>query len=42
MKDVGEVDVILGIRIKRDDKGMAITQSHCVKKIIKNFKHENC
>ncbi|GJZ98162.1 zinc finger, CCHC-type containing protein [Tanacetum coccineum] len=37
MKDMGEADVILGIRIKREDKCMTITQSHYIEKILKNF-----
>ncbi|GJV23640.1 zinc finger, CCHC-type containing protein [Tanacetum coccineum] len=38
MKDIGEADMILGIRIKREDKGITITQSHYIKKILKKFK----
>ncbi|GJX57410.1 zinc finger, CCHC-type containing protein, partial [Tanacetum coccineum] len=37
--DMGETDVILGIRIKRENKGLAITQSHYIEKILKKF---NC
>ncbi|GJR69676.1 zinc finger, CCHC-type containing protein [Tanacetum coccineum] len=39
VKDMGEADVILGIRIKRENKGLAITQSHYIEKILKKF---NC
>ncbi|GKB82644.1 hypothetical protein Tco_0949539 [Tanacetum coccineum] len=39
MKDMGETDVILGIRIKRENKGLAITQSHYIEKFLKKF---NC
>ncbi|GJW28120.1 zinc finger, CCHC-type containing protein, partial [Tanacetum coccineum] len=35
MKDMGEADVILGIKIKRDNKGIVITQSHYIEKILK-------
>ncbi|GJT86656.1 zinc finger, CCHC-type containing protein [Tanacetum coccineum] len=42
MKDMGEADVILGIRIKREDKGITITQSHYIKKILKKFKCDDC
>ncbi|GKB65679.1 zinc finger, CCHC-type containing protein [Tanacetum coccineum] len=42
MKDMGDVDVILGIRIKRKDKGIRITQSHYIDKIIKKFKCDDC
>ncbi|CAM8951385.1 unnamed protein product [Rhodiola kirilowii] len=39
MKDMGEADVILGIRIKRENKGLALSQSHYVEKVSKKF---NC
>ncbi|CAM8956478.1 unnamed protein product [Rhodiola kirilowii] len=39
VKDMGEADVILGIRIKRENKGLALTQSHYVEKVLKKF---NC
>ncbi|GJW43309.1 hypothetical protein Tco_0072108 [Tanacetum coccineum] len=39
MKDMGEVDVILRIRIKRENKGLTITKSHYIEKILKKF---NC
>ncbi|GJX81475.1 zinc finger, CCHC-type containing protein [Tanacetum coccineum] len=42
MKDMGEADVILGIRIKRENKGIAITQSHYIEKILKKFNCEGC
>nr|GEV65698.1 hypothetical protein [Tanacetum cinerariifolium] len=42
MKDMGEADVILGIKIKRENKGFVITQSHCIEKILKKFNRENC
>ncbi|GJY23093.1 zinc finger, CCHC-type containing protein [Tanacetum coccineum] len=42
MKDMGEADVILGIRIKRENKGLAITQSHYIEKILKKFNCEGC
>ncbi|CAM8982250.1 unnamed protein product [Rhodiola kirilowii] len=42
MKDMGEVDVILGIRIKRENKGLALTQSHYVEKVLKKFNCLNC
>ncbi|GJW04992.1 zinc finger, CCHC-type containing protein [Tanacetum coccineum] len=42
MKDMGEADVILGIRIKRENKGLTITQSHYIEKIIKKFNCEGC
>ncbi|KAJ9556386.1 hypothetical protein OSB04_011000 [Centaurea solstitialis] len=42
MKDLGEADVILGIRIKRVDKGIALTQSHYVEKILKKINYSDC
>ncbi|GJV32583.1 zinc finger, CCHC-type containing protein [Tanacetum coccineum] len=42
MKDMGEADVILGIRIKCGDKGITITQSHYIEKIIKKYKCDDC
>nr|GEW15829.1 zinc finger, CCHC-type [Tanacetum cinerariifolium] len=41
-KDVGEADVILGVKIKRKNKGIVITQSHYIEKILKKFNHEDC
>nr|GEU69367.1 zinc finger, CCHC-type [Tanacetum cinerariifolium] len=42
MKDMGEADGILGIKIKRKNKGIVITQSHHIKKILKKFNREDC
>ncbi|GJV42830.1 zinc finger, CCHC-type containing protein [Tanacetum coccineum] len=42
LKDIGEVDVILGIKIKRENKGIVITQSHYIEKILKKFNREDC
>ncbi|GJW01821.1 zinc finger, CCHC-type containing protein [Tanacetum coccineum] len=42
MPDMGEADVILGIRIKRENKGLTITQSHYIEKILKKFNCEGC
>ncbi|GJY24719.1 zinc finger, CCHC-type containing protein [Tanacetum coccineum] len=42
MKDMGEADVILGIKIKRENKGIVITQSHYIEKILKKFNREDC
>ncbi|GJT60189.1 zinc finger, CCHC-type containing protein [Tanacetum coccineum] len=41
MKDMGEADVILGIKIKRGNKGIVITQSHYIEKILKKFYRED-
>nr|GEV40422.1 hypothetical protein [Tanacetum cinerariifolium] len=40
MKHIEEVDVILGIRIKHENEGLTITQSHYIKKILKKFSCE--
>nr|GEV92177.1 zinc finger, CCHC-type [Tanacetum cinerariifolium] len=42
VKDMGEANVILGIKIKRENKGIVITQSHYIEKILKKFNHEDC
>ncbi|GJU08386.1 hypothetical protein Tco_1124816 [Tanacetum coccineum] len=42
MKDIREADVILGIKIKREVKGIVITQSHYIEKILKKFNREDC
>nr|GEU77911.1 zinc finger, CCHC-type [Tanacetum cinerariifolium] len=38
----GEADVILGIKIKRENKRIVITQSHYIEKILKKFNREDC
>ncbi|KAJ9552574.1 hypothetical protein OSB04_016619 [Centaurea solstitialis] len=42
MKDMGEAEVILGIRIKRENKGIAIMQSHYIEKVLKKFNYVDC
>ncbi|CAM8928979.1 unnamed protein product [Rhodiola kirilowii] len=42
MKDMGEADVILGIRIKRENKALALSQSHYVEKVLQKFNCLNC
>nr|GEW24687.1 retrovirus-related Pol polyprotein from transposon TNT 1-94 [Tanacetum cinerariifolium] len=42
MKDMGEADVILGIKIKRENKRIVITQSHYIEKTLKKFNREDC
>ncbi|GJX84650.1 hypothetical protein Tco_0335424 [Tanacetum coccineum] len=39
---MGEADVILGIKIKRENKRIVITQSYYIEKILKKFNHEDC
>nr|GEU68514.1 retrotransposon protein, putative, Ty1-copia subclass [Tanacetum cinerariifolium] len=42
MKDMGKADVILGIKIKRENKEIVITQSHYIEKILNKFNREDC
>ncbi|CAM8907631.1 unnamed protein product [Rhodiola kirilowii] len=42
MKDMGEADVILGIRIKRENKSITLSQSHYIEKVLKKFNYLNC
>ncbi|GJS57367.1 zinc finger, CCHC-type containing protein [Tanacetum coccineum] len=42
MKDMGEVDVILGIRIKHESNGIAISKSHYIKKVLTKFNYFDC
>ncbi|GJU95107.1 zinc finger, CCHC-type containing protein [Tanacetum coccineum] len=39
MKDMGEADVILGIKIKHESNRIAISQSHYIKKVLKKFNY---
>ncbi|GKB99788.1 zinc finger, CCHC-type containing protein [Tanacetum coccineum] len=42
MKDMGEANVILGIKFKRENKGIVITQSYYIEKILKKFNRKDC
>ncbi|GJZ35369.1 zinc finger, CCHC-type containing protein [Tanacetum coccineum] len=42
MKKMGEADVILGIRIKHESNGIAISQSHYIEKVLKKFNYFDC
>ena len=42
MKDLGEVEVILGIKISRTLHGLNLSQEHYVDKILKRFEHFDC
>ncbi|GJW65201.1 zinc finger, CCHC-type containing protein [Tanacetum coccineum] len=42
MKDMGEADVILGIRIKHESNEIAISQSHYIEKLLKKFNYFDC
>ncbi|GJV93865.1 hypothetical protein Tco_1541678 [Tanacetum coccineum] len=39
---MGEADVILGIKIKHENKGIVITQSHYIEKILKKINRKDC
>ncbi|KAL0394319.1 UNVERIFIED_CONTAM: Retrovirus-related Pol polyprotein from transposon TNT 1-94 [Sesamum latifolium] len=41
MKDIGEADVILGIKLIHSTDGITISQSHYVEKIIEKFGYQN-
>ncbi|GJX98716.1 zinc finger, CCHC-type containing protein [Tanacetum coccineum] len=42
MKDMGEADVILGIRIKHESNEIAISQSHYIEKVLNKFNQFDC
>ncbi|GJW61565.1 zinc finger, CCHC-type containing protein [Tanacetum coccineum] len=42
MKNMGEADVILVIRIKHESNGIAISQSHYIEKVMKKFNYSDC
>ncbi|GKD41631.1 zinc finger, CCHC-type containing protein [Tanacetum coccineum] len=42
MKDMGEADFILGIRIKHESNGIAISQSYYIEKVLKKFNYFDC
>ena len=39
MKDMNEVDTILGIKVKKHSGGYALNQSHYISKVLDKFKH---
>ncbi|GKD59621.1 zinc finger, CCHC-type containing protein, partial [Tanacetum coccineum] len=41
MKDMNEVDTILGIKVKRHSGGYELNQCHYIDKIIDKFQHLN-
>ncbi|KAA0049588.1 putative Polyprotein [Cucumis melo var. makuwa] len=41
MKDLGEADVILGIKITRTENGIFLYQSHHIEKILKKYNYFN-
>ncbi|GJZ74757.1 zinc finger, CCHC-type containing protein [Tanacetum coccineum] len=42
MKDMGEVDFILSIRIKHVSNGIAVSQSYYFQKVLKKFNYYDC
>ena len=42
MKDMGVADVILGIRIIRNNDGISLSQTHYIEKVLKKFNHFDC
>ncbi|CAM8981584.1 unnamed protein product [Rhodiola kirilowii] len=42
MKDMGEAEVILGIRIEKVKGGLTLTQSHYIEKVLKKYKYLDC
>ena len=41
MKDLNEVDTILGVKVKRHSGGFALCQSHYIEKVLSKFSHLN-
>lgn len=39
MKDLGEVDVILGIKVRKTENGYSLCQSHYIEKVLKRFNY---
>ena len=37
MKDLGETDIILGVKIRKDENGLSLCQSHYVENLLKKF-----
>ena len=42
MKDMGEADVILGIKIIRNNDGISLSQSHYIEKVLGRFNYKDC
>ena len=42
MKDIGEANVILGIRILIEQESITLFQSHYIEKVINKFNHSDC
>ncbi|GKB17575.1 zinc finger, CCHC-type containing protein [Tanacetum coccineum] len=42
MKNMGDADVILGLRIKHESNGITISRSHYIEKVLKKFNYFDC
>ncbi|GJS66773.1 zinc finger, CCHC-type containing protein [Tanacetum coccineum] len=42
MKEIGEADIILGIRIKHESNDISISQSYYIEKMLKKFNNFDC
>ena len=42
MKDLGEADVILNIKLIKDESGITLSQSHYVEKVLNRFGYTDC
>ena len=42
MKDLGEAEVIIGIKITRTLNGLNLSQEHYFENILKRFEHFDC
>lgn len=42
MTDIGEANVILSIKIVRDQESIKLSQSHSIEKVLKKFNHYDC
>jgi len=41
MKDLGEVNIILGIKVIRSEDGLMLSQEHYVERLLKKFEYFN-
>ena len=42
IKDMGEADVIFGIKTIRNNYGICLSQSHYIDKVLWKFKYQDC
>ncbi|KAK5835915.1 hypothetical protein PVK06_011631 [Gossypium arboreum] len=41
IKELNEVDTILGIKVQKHERGFALSQSHYIDKVLEKFRHLN-